>query len=264
MTYTKGKPIVIAVLDTGFGYKGKGVAAKLCKYGHKDFSVDQQTVPFDTVDAVPLDLHSHGTNVVGLIERQLEGSKVPYCFVIVKYFSEKQTGAQNLRAEVAAFEHITNIHAQIMNYSGGGPESAQTEYCALKKFTDGGGILVSAAGNEHSDIDRSDGYYYPAKYSLKNIVIVGNKTDNGLRVPSSNYGKDVIWETGLDQEVYGIKMTGTSQATAITTGKIVAKAAQVQYGHKDLKRETAGRRTEPNGQQKRLGGQDRSGIQECR
>ncbi len=35
-------PIKVAVIDSGFGFKGLGKDAKLCKYGHKDFSVSKK------------------------------------------------------------------------------------------------------------------------------------------------------------------------------------------------------------------------------
>lgn len=58
----------------------------------------------------------------------------------------------------------------------------------------------------------------------KRIVVVGNKDSFGTRIKSSNYGKLVNrWEIGENQEAYGITLTGTSQATAVATGKLIGE-----------------------------------------
>lgn len=222
------KPITIVVLDTGFGFNNQGHDAKLCKYGHKDFSADRQfTKDYGTVDPVPLDVHGHGTNVVGLIERSLKKTD-NYCLVIVKYYAEGQTGSQNLGGTIRAFRYAANIKAKVLNYSGGGPEYDYYEDLAVKAFLNQGGTVIAAAGNEHSDIDKQENKFFPAEYDTR-IVVVGNVDEKGVRVPSSNFGKVVTrTENGLNQEVYGIKMTGTSQATAIATGKIVSEMKNVR------------------------------------
>lgn len=253
ITYEAGKPVIIAVIDSGFGWQGKGIQAKLCKYGHRDFSIDQKFAFFENmVDRVPEDLNSHGTNIVGLISRELDGSNVPYCFVVIKYYAEKQTGTQNLKALVASLRWARFLKANVINMSGGGPEFAEEEYNEIKKFTESNGKFFAAAGNEHSNRDYPENYYYPASYHLPGMLVVGNKDDKGNRVPSSNWGNDVQdWENGFQQQVYGITQTGTSQATAVATGKFVAKA-KVGYGIKDSKREEIRRAPQPDGKQKHI------------
>ena len=219
----KEKPMVIAVIDTGFGYRNHGHGARLCKYGHKDFSQDQNfDGGFVTKAPVPRDLHGHGTNIVGLIERGLKG-ETNYCIVIIKFYSDSQTGRQNLRASVKALTYAANIKAKIVNYSGGGPESDEYEGTAVRKLLLQGAKVVAAAGNEHADIGLASNYYFPAQYDPR-VVVVGNGTSERQRAPSSNYGNRVNrWEYGTNQEGFEIKMTGTSQATAIATGKIAAE-----------------------------------------
>src|SRR5271165_7096274 len=57
--------IRIAVIDTGYGYQGKGSKAHLCKYGHRDFTGDDEYNHKNlTADPVPKDtVHGHGTNI---------------------------------------------------------------------------------------------------------------------------------------------------------------------------------------------------------
>jgi hypothetical protein len=216
-------PIRIAVIDSGFGYLGKGHSAHLCKYGHKDFSFDAQySVSYDTKVPVPLDTNDHGTNIVGIIDRYAAEAKINYCIVVIKYFSDRQTGQQNLDASIASIRYATNLKVDYINYSGGGENFSSMEATAVIKYLDQGGQLIAAAGNENSSLDMSG--YYPAMYD-KRIIIVGNHTAHGVRSELSNYGSPVKrWEVGEHVNAYGIVKTGTSQATAVATGKIVSES----------------------------------------
>ena len=54
-------------------------------------------------------------------------------------------------------------------------------------------IVVSAAGNEFRDIDTVGAAgFYPASYSMSNIITVGALDSNMRRVASSNWGKEVL------------------------------------------------------------------------
>lgn len=205
------KMIKVAVIDTGFGYDGRGKEAKLCKNGHKDF-----TVP-NSPDSVPLDVHSHGTNVVGLIEQSL--NSVNYCIVIIKYH-HISAGWKNLESTIKAFNYASEIKADYVNYSSGGEDSSAPEKIAVERYLNGGGTLITAAGNDGKELGKN-GTYYPAMYDRR-IIAVGNLNADMTRHTTSNYGKLVTrWEVGQNKTAYGITMSGTSQATAITTGKII-------------------------------------------
>jgi subtilisin family serine protease len=238
------KPLVIAVIDTGFGFNEASKSARLCKYGHKDFSISRQfTKDFGTVDLVPKDTNGHGTNVVGLIERSLVG-RTDYCIVIVKAYGDSQTTSQNIGATIRAFAYVANIKAKLTNLSAGGSHYDSYEYKAVIRYLNQGGTLVSAAGNENQNTDDAANRFYPAQYD-KRIVVVGNKKisterfkkisfenspwgDTFERVKSSNWGSDIDrWEVGYEQSGYGIVMTGTSQAAAVATGKIALEMLNV-------------------------------------
>lgn len=216
-------PIRIGVIDTGFGYQDRGHGAHLCKYGHKDFSITKKfTIAYDTKTLVPLDEHGHGTNVAGLIEEYASKGHNPYCLVILKYYSEAQTGTQNKNASVKALQYANNLKLDVINYSGGGPEADDDERIAVLKLLAHSTKLIFAAGNDGQELSTFGTEYYPAMYSPK-ITVVGNKNIYGKPTNTSNYGSYVnTWEFGENQTAYGITMSGTSQATAITTGKTVA------------------------------------------
>lgn len=224
------KPIIIAVVDSGFGYQNKGHGATLCKYGHKDFTLDKQfSDKYGTSVPVPKDTHSHGTNVAGLIDNYLKKKNVDYCLVIIKYYSLNQNGNQNTLASAKALNYAVNIHADYINYSGGGPKVDFFEKKAVESFLNQGGQFIAAAGNEGQNLDNPKNKFYPAMYDSR-ITVVGNLSVNGTRLMSSNNGYAVTrWEIGQDQTAYGITLSGTSQACAVATGKIVAKRAKESY-----------------------------------
>lgn len=218
-------PIKVAVIDTGFGFQDRGHSAKLCKYGHKDFSTDRQfSSAYSTTIPVPVDNNGHGTNIVGIIDHYASEANVNYCIVVIKYYAEFQTGEQNLSATVEAIKYATNIGVDFINYSGGGPEADLGERLAIIKFLNKGGIFVAAAGNENQSLDIQENAYYPAMDDPR-IVVVGNSNGYGMKSEQSNFGRPVNrWEIGEKVTAFGITETGTSQAAAVATGKIVSQS----------------------------------------
>jgi subtilisin family serine protease len=190
----------------------------LCKYGHRNFTSDLDTKKVGaTVDPIPTDSHGHGTNIAGLIQ-QYAGNK-NYCMVILRYYSPRAINDNNLKNTVDAINYATNIGAKYINYSGGGGESSLEERAAVKRFLDKGGRFIAAAGNEKANIDSHP--YYPAMDDRR-VVKVGSVEKDGSVAKYSNYGKSVTrWEQGTNARALGLVMSGTSQATAIATGKII-------------------------------------------
>ena len=214
------KPLVIAVIDTGMGWQGKGQDAHLCQFGHKDFTTKQEFSPFFHLhDKVPQDLHSHGTHIIGLINEYASKGKRPFCIVVLKYYDDTLK-EDFMDHEIEAIKYATNIHADIINFSGGGTEFSSSENVAVKKFLDQGGTFIAAAGNEHADLSKKT--YYPAMTDSR-VISVGNIDTKGMIVKSSNFGEKIsCYEVGENVKMYDMYMTGTSQSTAIATGKFVA------------------------------------------
>jgi len=223
-THECKKTTVIAVIDTGFGSDESWIGQEnthLCKFGHKDFTDGITSYQFDTEDPVPVDDHGHGTHIAGLIDSYAKKTNDSYCLVILKYYDNHADDRENLLRTVKAIEYAKKIKADFINYSGGGVSPSKEEAEALKSYIDAGGTFVAAAGNEGSNIDFF--HYYPAQEDDR-VIVVGNGLDKNRRGYKSNYGKRVNrWEQGDKVLMYNHYMTGTSQSTAIATGKIVAK-----------------------------------------
>jgi subtilisin family serine protease len=217
--------IVIAVIDTGFGFKDLGHDAGLCNFGHKDFSGDGDEIyDYDTGDAIPVDINGHGTNIVGIIDRYAKNADANYCIVVLKYYSENTFFKKNnLPPTVKAIRYATKIKADIINFSAEGPDPSREEEDAIKDFIDRGGTFVTAAGNGGLDLDNEKNHSYPAQDDPR-VIAVGNLSKNGERHKTSNYGMDIkAWEIGEKISAYGLTLTGTSQAAAVYSGKLIGK-----------------------------------------
>lgn len=197
----------VAVIDTGIDSS----VINLCNNGHKDFT---NTSTGDTM--------GHGTHVAGLINRNAGSTK--FCIFNLKFYSPKMS-VSSIDAIRSAIKYAMEMKVNFINISGGGPVYDREEASLIKEALDRGIKIVVAAGNNGANLDNNCSYY-PACYD-KRLIVVGNLTKAGLRSPSSNYGSIVkVWEVGTDVESnlpngnIGV-MTGTSQATAVHTGKLL-------------------------------------------
>ena len=167
------------------------------------------------------DNHGHGTHIAGIISRNAGNSD--YCLMVLKYYDPKVTNSDNLKASTKAFKYAISQNVDIINYSGGGTEYDETECKVIKQALDKGISVVAAAGNEGKGFDKQA--YYPAMCDSR-ILVVENIGIDGKRMASSNYGPDTLKAVGelvmslMPNNKYGL-MTGTSQATAVITGKLV-------------------------------------------
>lgn len=187
----------VAVIDTGLKMLYRP-SAHLCKMGHKDL----------TGEGIH-DYKGHGTNITGLIVNNADSDK--YCIVIIKAYA-KGKGFDITRA----LQYAYDIGVDIINLSGGGEGFRSDENQIVKKLLDRGTVLIFASGNNRTNLDKNCNYY-PACYDPR-IFVIGSST-----TPSSNYGKktvDVEYD-GQDQTAFGETFSGSSQATAIFTGKLV-------------------------------------------
>ena len=221
------KQIVVAVIDTGIDPQLMKHNS-ICKDGHKDFT-----------GTGLVDNHGHGTHISGIIDQYvknyiftykkdsnlIDNIQENYCQIIIKFFNTKASDGDTLSNVILSFRWAIDHNVDIINFSGGGTEFSKEEKLVVVEALNKGIKIVTADSNEKSDIDKNK--YYPAMYD-KRIHIVGNLVkDTNERAPSSNYGASInTWEIGthvlsrLPGKSFGI-MTGTSQAAAVKTGKIV-------------------------------------------
>jgi len=217
------KPIVVAVIDTGFDFNSEWSDAsryeldkpKLCKFGHYDF-VNKNKDPQDN--------HGHGTHIAGIIAQS--NASNDYCIVVLKYYDYKVTSDDSLKNLLRAYRYAIDINVDVINYSGGGIDYFEKECTLMKEALDKGIEVFAAAGNEKSDLDKKP--YWPALCDTR-IHVVESINENNQRLPSSNFSTlkfktyqylgDSITSL-LPNNRIGY-MTGTSQATARVTSRYI-------------------------------------------
>jgi subtilisin family serine protease len=202
--------IKVAVIDTGLDLSDPRFKSVLCKTGHKDFT----GTGLD-------DTHGHGTHVTGLIKQY--AGVADYCLVIIKFYNEFAPSKENAKNALKSMHWAVQQKVTIVNLSADGPEYEDEEFSLIKHtpFI----TYIVAAGNQGKEMPEH--CRYPACYDLPNVIAVGALNAKGVRAEVSNYGYVVkVWELGeyvrstLPNGGNGY-LTGTSQATAIHTGKVI-------------------------------------------
>lgn len=219
--------VVVAVIDTGIDANHINLSPNLW-HDPSNKSVYGWNFVIDKPN--PVDEHGHGTHVVGIIGATLDfangvsGVAHHVSIMSVKYYSDANPGSVNLKNTVKAINYAVDHGARIINYSGGGPEFSEDEYLAIKRAGQKGILFVTAAGNEHSNADLAENYYYPAAYGLPNVISVTATDIQNNLLPSSNWGIKKVDVAAPGENIYSTLpghygyMSGTSQATAFVSG----------------------------------------------
>lgn len=196
------RTIRIGVIDNGYQVKNSP-EIKLCNDVKNPINLT----------SFPMSYYAdHGQNVIHTINKYA-GKNADICFVIIK-------------AIPSAYIHLAIIFAikanvDIINLSYGGEYYNPIEGFIIASALQRQIIIVAAAGNEDTDLDKTCNFY-PA-CSDKRILVVGNGHNNDNKNTKTNYGETVvdIWENGDNVTNGGVTMSGSSQAAAIATGKMV-------------------------------------------
>jgi len=204
----------------------------------------------------------HGTLVAGVIGAQqhngigIDGVSANVKIMSVKFIN--QSNIANLADAAAAIQYAVDNGAQIINNSYGKSHVDEHTLTILRdafEYAHNNGVLmIVSAGNSGVDIDDQHSFY-PANFSVPNIIAVNALDQNGLLWEASNYGGysvDIsapgvaIWSTtpvgskSLFRKYYSnsgyMQTEGTSIATPFVTG--IAATIWAKYpslSHLELK-----------------------------
>lgn len=214
-----------------------------------DFNIDNLAVhiPEKYQSVEYMDNHGHGTHIAGII---LKDTCLNVKLIPCKFSDGPGDPAGGSIKEVECLQKALEDKVDIVNFSAGGQFPKKEELDILKKMEKEKIVVVVAAGNnmkggheltlsddvktvneylencnDLTNCEKQKFYYYPASYTLTNIVKVSNY-HKGEKLDYSNYGLGFIKADGEDIESYTLggsirQMSGTSQATASVTNTIL-------------------------------------------
>lgn len=176
------------------------------------------------------DTHSHGTHVAGTIgAKQNNGTGIAGIASNVKMMGIRAVPNNSDETDIdvaEAFIYAAKNGAKIINCSFGKSKNEGNNLIpeTLKYIQDKYGVLViAAAGNDSSDIDKRP--TYPASHKSENLLIVASTTITGGLSYFSNYGKINVDVAAPGSDIYSTTpgnnyalMSGTSMASPTTTG----------------------------------------------
>jgi len=204
--------VKIAIIDSGIEYRDE-LKPYLCKTGHKNFT------------SIPMDFKAeHGTNISAIIAQRLDANRE--CIIMVKYYDPYASDDVQADLFVQAVKYVSTLPIKFLNLSVSGKAKSDEERLYLQKMLDNDVRIIVSAGNNNQDLTLKCNIY-PACYyfgsPLFHVVANGKKTAYlTIHTHLSNWGGPVTdWAWGVDVKAGGYTMSGTSQAAAIVTGKLV-------------------------------------------
>lgn len=176
------------------------------------------------------DTHSHGTHVSGTIgAKQNNGIGIAGIASNVKIMGIRTVPNNSDETDVdvaESFIYAAKNGAKIINcsFGKGSNEGKNLIPETLKYIEDNYGVLVvAAAGNDSSDIDKRP--TYPASHKADNLLIVASTTKSGSMSYFSNYGKINVDVAAPGSDIFSTtpgnkyaNMSGTSMASPTTAG----------------------------------------------
>lgn len=189
------------------------------------------------------DYSGHGTHISGLIKLGAEGA--PLKLMVLKYYDPRYDERAAQTEFLSAMKYAIEMGADVINISGGGYRPHSDEWELVKLAQSKKIAIVAASGNTLQPTQEPTRRpFFPAAYALSNVVSVVATNRAGEILPSSNIppakanmfmpGDDI--ESALPDGRKGV-MTGSSQAAASYTGRLLARyATECQKGESVSKR----------------------------
>lgn len=215
-----GDPVVIAILDTGIDYRYQNQQTNgeptLVFWENKQDPVDGKddaNDPFCFTDDIigwdfvnndnnPMDDHSHGTHLAGIVAEQLRTQQSALNYQLMALKVMDANGVGNTFDAVCGILYAAEKGAKVINaswgYYGGSEKLLQR---AIRYASSKGAVVVNSAGNERADLAITN--YYPAEYallaqnSIRSLMFVGATDTNGDLWENTNIRTEGIYQDGF-------------------------------------------------------------------
>jgi subtilisin family serine protease/subtilisin-like proprotein convertase family protein len=233
--------VIVAVVDTGVDYAHPDLAPNMWRNpgeipgdgidnDHDGIVDDVYGANFITNTGNPMDDVGHGTHVAGIVgargDNGLGVTGVAWTTRIMALKFMGPNGGYTSDA-VRAIDYAVAHGAKVINASWGGVSSDPALTAAVARARAAGVVVVTAAGNNAADLDRSP--FYPAGLApqLDNLVAVA-ATDQADRLAGfSDFGRSTVALAAPGVGVlstlpggrYG-SMSGTSMAAPFVSGAV--------------------------------------------
>lgn len=252
-------PVIVAVVDTGVDYTHEDLKDVMWtnpgEIPNNNIDDDQNGYIDDvygintlkrTANGIatgnPMDTHSHGTHVAGTIGAK-QNNRIGIAGIasnvkIMAIRTVPNSGDETDVDVAESFLYAAKNGAKLINCSFGKSSNEgknlvpdTIKYIGEKYGT----LVVAAAGNDSSDIDKKP--TFPASHQNDHLLIIASTTNTGSMSYFSNYGKLNVDVAAPGSSVFSTtpgnryeSMSGTSMATPTTVGVL----AEILSHHPEL------------------------------
>jgi thermitase len=184
--------VVVAILDTGVNYTHTDLAANMWDGGasHPHHGWDFKD---NDNDPMPSDASGHGTHIAGIIGsvgRNAQGTTGLCWRAQLMALRAGDANGLTTATVVQSVDFALAHGANVINMSFGGHGFDQAFSDAISRARDSHVLIITAAGNEHQDIDLTP--LYPCSFPQDNLVCVA-ALDQAYELASfSNYGAQTV------------------------------------------------------------------------
>ncbi len=237
---TGSSDVIVAVIDTGVDLDHQDLVTNIWSLSPtvKGFDfVNGGTLPYDT------SLTGHGTHVAGVIGakanngRGIAGLNWNVKIMPIRVLNDAGVGTNS--DLIAAINYAVSNGASIINLSlggGGGGSNSDDDplYAEIRAARDAlpkGVLVVAAAGNDGADMETTP--FYPAAYSLSNIISVAASDHDDAVASFSNFGSTTVDLAAPGDDIVSTlpdntvgSLSGTSMAAPHVSGVAALIKAQ--------------------------------------
>lgn len=235
------KETVVAVIDSGVDYTHPDIDDNMWVNPNEipgndidddgnGYIDDVHGIDLIDYDSDPMDTEGHGTHVAGIIAAEIDNkigiAGVATTAKIMAIRAIPNKGDENDTNVVNALLYAAENGARVINCSFTKDQSSDEvretidfihrEYDAL---------VVTAAGNNHYDIDLPHNPAYPAKFQNDNMIVVSSVTKRANPSYFANWGKEMVDIFAPGSIIYSLTLNhkyesenGTSQAAPQVSG----------------------------------------------